>query len=137
VIAFTVYGTAIQKGSARAFYIEKLKRAVVTSDTRRGLKEWENIVRHVAQGHAGRLLLLAVSVSLDFYLPRPVSLPKKVTRCTKKPDIDKLARSVLDALTGVIWKDDSQVVQMIVFKRYQRSADDAPHLDVTIEELVD
>ena len=35
-----------------------------------------------------------------------------------KPDVDKLLRAFLDALTGVVWKDDSQVTDAISRKRY-------------------
>jgi crossover junction endodeoxyribonuclease RusA len=51
-------------------------------------------------------------------MPRPKSLPKRVTHMTKKPDIDKLIRAVLDALKGVAWCDDSQVVSVYASKRY-------------------
>lgn len=36
----------------------------------------------------------------------------------RRPDIDKLARAVLDALTGRVWYDDGQVVQLLVSKSY-------------------
>jgi Holliday junction resolvase RusA-like endonuclease len=35
-----------------------------------------------------------------------------------RPDVDKLARAVLDALTGVLYRDDGQVVTLDVTKRY-------------------
>jgi Holliday junction resolvase RusA-like endonuclease len=132
VLAFTVYGVPIQKGSARAFMPKGAKYPVVTSDTRRGLKEWERSIRDAAQTHAGVLLVDAVRVSVWFVLPRPVSLPKKVRYHTKKPDIDKLARAVLDALTGVLWKDDSQVVQLTAWKSYQIDATDTPSAVIAI-----
>lgn len=36
----------------------------------------------------------------------------------KKPDVDKLTRAVFDAMTGIVWHDDSQVVETNVRKRY-------------------
>lgn len=35
-----------------------------------------------------------------------------------RPDLDKLGRSTLDALTGVVWHDDSQIVGLSMDKRY-------------------
>lgn len=35
-----------------------------------------------------------------------------------KPDVDKLARAVLDALTTIVYADDQQVVQLIATKIY-------------------
>ena len=39
---------------------------------------------------------------------------------TQKPDIDKLIRAVLDALTGVLWVDDSQVVGVVATKHWHK-----------------
>jgi len=60
-----------------------------------------------------------VHVDLIFWLPKPASLPKRRPSApTKKPDLDKLARSVLDALTGVLWHDDAQVIGILASKVY-------------------
>ena len=57
-------------------------------------------------------------------------LPSKATKQVKqqlsdgmlwrpvRPDIDKLARAVLDALTGIVWVDDDQVVELVCRKRW-------------------
>lgn len=37
---------------------------------------------------------------------------------SKKPDIDNIAKVVLDALNGVAYKDDTQVISLAVTKRY-------------------
>ncbi len=37
---------------------------------------------------------------------------------TKKPDADNIAKAVLDALNGIAFKDDNQVVALSVFKKY-------------------
>jgi len=37
---------------------------------------------------------------------------------TKRPDLDNLIKSVKDALTGIIWKDDSQIVKLRAEKRF-------------------
>ena len=47
---------------------------------------------------------------------------------TVKPDVDKLSRSVLDALTGIVWVDDAQVVDKTVRKRYAET----DRMEVTI-----
>lgn len=57
-----------------------------------------------------------VNISVWRHLPR--SKPKGVTEepDTLKPDADNIAKAVLDALNGVAWRDDSQVVAMSVRK---------------------
>lgn len=47
---------------------------------------------------------------------------------TKKPDVDNILKSVLDALNGVAWKDDAQVYYAVVHKVYGTR----PRLDVTL-----
>ena len=68
---------------------------------------------------AGRDLFAGpVLVSLNFILPRPKSAPKRTTpAAVKRPDLDKLARACLDALTGPCFTDDSQVTEMYATKR--------------------
>lgn len=55
---------------------------------------------------------------VDFHLRRPDSVGIRRVWPFVKPDADKLARGVCDALTGWIWKDDALVVRLIVQKRY-------------------
>ena len=82
---------------------------------------------------AGRTLEGPVGIVLDFGIPKPKSAPK--TRRVwpdKRPDLDKLSRSVLDALTYVIFADDSQVVHLRATKDYG-----APGVAVEIHRVFD
>ena len=49
---------------------------------------------------------------------------------TVKPDTDNIAKSILDALNGIAYKDDKQVVTLSVKKRY----DEVPRVSVWIYE---
>lgn len=115
---FTLFvpGIPIPQGSARAFIVGN--RAVVTGANRK-TKPWRAEVASAAmilrpEGFTSG----AVQIELHFFMPRPIHLPKKYTRPTTKPDLDKLIRAVLDALTGVLWVDDSQVVEIVAKKYY-------------------
>lgn len=48
-----------------------------------------------------------------------------------KPDCDNIAKAVLDALNGIAYKDDAQVTELIVKKRYGEKA----HVAVKIESI--
>lgn len=48
-------------------------------------------------------------------------------------DIDNLAKGILDALTGVVWKDDSQITRLEVDKNI---TDCKPYLIIWIEVIV-
>lgn len=72
-------------------------------------------------------------------MPIPVSWAKEKQEMartdaiypTARPDLDNLAKSILDACNGVIYKDDAQIVDLITHKRY----DDSPRVEVTIQIL--
>lgn len=111
---FFVHGVAVPQGSMQARIING--RPIVTS-ANRNLKGWRDLVALRAQEYA-EYNEGAVHVSLDFYLPRPISLSKKVKENIKRPDLDKLVRSCLDSMTGIMFKDDSQVISIHATKQY-------------------
>lgn len=136
-IEFTVAGVAAPKGSARAYtYTRSAAKgggigARVDHDNPR-TKYWQRevgLAAHVARVAAKAPLFTgAVFIAAVFYLPRPKRLltalraPLAIPHVSK-PDTDKLARSLCDALTGVLWTDDAQVTDLIVRKRYCGAAD--------------
>lgn len=50
-----------------------------------------------------------------------------------KPDVDNVAKTIMDALSKVAYKDDSQIVDLVIKKRY---TEDEPHVNVRIEVAV-
>jgi Holliday junction resolvase RusA-like endonuclease len=139
-IAFTVYGTAQPKGSMRAVMGKGMRFPVVT-DSNRNVKSWSQLVRVAASAALNALpaadramLPHGVRLSLAFYLPRPKKHHKRgvfVPHCVA-PDVDKLARAVLDALATVLYHDDRQITELIAGK-YYAEVDGAAHVDVRVE----
>ena len=84
---------------------------------------WREAVR---QAYDGPQFGNAVSVHLEFCFRRPPSHLKRNDELTAagrkqpypKPDVDNLAKAVLDALNGVAWVDDSQVVELRTAKSW-------------------
>lgn len=64
----------------------------------------------------------ALKISIHFYKP------KKITSRVYG-DIDNLEKAILDALNGVIWEDDGQIIEMHSFKHYG-----TPKIEIDIEE---
>jgi Holliday junction resolvase RusA-like endonuclease len=136
-LEFTVSGVPEPQGSSKSFGFhlkdqggrpiygrnnEPMIRTITTSDNP-NLKAWRQLVADAAQraiaATPGFVLFQgAVALDLTFELPRPKSLPKRVEAHTKKPDASKLLRSTEDALTGVLWRDDAQLVEIRIRKRY-------------------
>lgn len=78
-----------------------------------------------AMNASGRILKIdqPLHVDLCFMLPRPkklltAKLANKLIPYDRKPDIDNFIKSTLDALNGIIWVDDSQVVEIGARKWY-------------------
>lgn len=129
IVSFRVFGLPQTQGSARAFVHNG--RAHITS-TNKNLGDWRRLIADCAQPHA-HLFDGPVDVTLLFYLPRPKSLGKKVALPAKRPDVDKLERAAFDALTGIMWGDDSQVTDVTARKRYA-SEENPPGVHITIRE---
>jgi len=90
-------------------------------------RDWKNYVRLcVAQDFPGAPLREPVALDLVFYLPIPKGFSRKRRKAaiagellpTGRPDIDNLAKAVLDALLGVAIEDDRLVVALSAAKLY-------------------
>ena len=126
-IEFFVEGIPASQGSKR-----HVGRGILIESSKR-VKPWRSDVRIAAQEARGDRLPVPkpgpIYLTLTFWFPRPKShygtgrnadilKPSAPASMTVKPDIDKLERAILDALTGVLWEDDSQVVHLTATKRY-------------------
>jgi crossover junction endodeoxyribonuclease RusA len=137
-IDFAVHGVPQPQGSAKAFMPKGARFPIVTSDNP-NLKDWRLLVaaaaQPAAQAHGIILLATPVGITLRFVLPCPQSARKRQGKPhMTRPDLDKLARACLDALTGVLFQDDGQVVSLACEKRYTREGE-APGVRVTVETL--
>lgn len=91
-------------------------------ESSKSIKGWRTLVGELAYQHfpAGPIPRPhAVAVELRFVMPRPSATPKRrpTPAAIKRPDIDKLTRGCLDALSGVGYQDDSQVTTVFASKR--------------------
>jgi Holliday junction resolvase RusA-like endonuclease len=120
-VSFTVHGVPAPQGSKTSWGAEanprtRPWRAAVTAEGALAMKEAEPIIG-------------PVHIVAEFVFPRPKShfrtgrnehllRERAPTHHSSKPDLDKLLRAIGDALTGVVIRDDSQIVSWDTFKRY-------------------
>lgn len=125
-ITIRVVGNPRPGGSKRAFTPKGWTRPVITEDCAKS-KEWRTDVKRAAsEAMNGRMMLEgALSLCVVFLLPRPKGhFGKRGLRASApsypvtKPDATKLLRSTEDALTGIVWRDDAQIIHQIVRKEY-------------------
>lgn len=130
-LTFHVDGIPVPQGSKKAFIVKK--RAIIVDDNATSLKPWRAHVRKAAEAALGDRPGFddAVYVLLDFYMPRGKTVRR--LRPSTRPDVDKLTRAILDALTdsGVL-KDDGLVVSLHVEEWY---ADDEPGVRIKVGAL--
>ena len=139
MLHFTVYGVAQPKGSARAFVPKGWTHAVVTAANPKN-KGWQQLVAEAAshaltKTPAFQMLETSAVLRVVFFLPRPKAIRDKVVPHTKKPDLDKLVRSVKDALTKVVWQDDALVVEIAARKEYARPGE-SPRAEISVSPAV-
>lgn len=91
------------------------------------VKQFKNLLRGLATEQYDKPPMTgALSVSLLFYRPvqKSISNVERQRRLsnqhkpTVKPDADNYVKSALDALNGVLWNDDAQIVKLTAEKRY-------------------
>ena len=126
MISLDVLGIPAPKGSGRAMLIAGRARYIASSSGANAKKQtaWHRAVQAAAAGCA--LIAGPVRVSIAFRMPRPKDHRTKRGELREKsppfpavsPDLDKLVRCTLDALTGLAFDDDARVVRMVVVKQY-------------------
>lgn len=110
---FDVEGVPVQQGSKHLLPTARGPRLVEEQDrgARRGrLKRWRATVAWSARAaYHGAPAAGALELEATFRLPRPRTVTR--ARPAVKPDLSKLVRALEDAMTGIVWGDDAQVVR--------------------------
>ena len=137
---FEIDGKPQGKARARTFYNPKLGR--VQSMTPENTVLYENQVKaeYNAQCNAKWMNKEPLAMYITAYYPIPKSTTKKDRQLicsgklfpTKKPDADNVAKVICDALNGVAYGDDTQIIKLVILKAYTEVQ---PRVKVCIEEI--
>lgn len=132
-IKFVSYGEPVAKGRPRFCMRGKFPGTYTPKKTVNA----ENDLKAQALKFRPKSLIMGpIEIDIGVYRSMPKSLSKnkrqlaldKLLRPISRPDWDNYAKLVCDALNGLFWKDDSQVVTAVVKKYYS----DTPRIEVSM-----
>lgn len=135
-IEFTIDGEVTAQGRPRA---GRRGNKTVMYDPAKS-KDYKQYVRLVASQHKPEKPLEGeIELVVVIYKQIPKSMPKwqqELARSGKlrpvtKPDCTNYVKGIEDALNGIIYKDDSQIVKLIIEKKYS----DNPRAEITVKEV--
>lgn len=140
-----VYGDPRPQGSKR-----HVGRGIMIESGGAALKTWREDVKQAALAHMTHIDPLSgpIEITVAFSLRRPMShfvgndrvrgLRKTAPLYhTGRPDVDKLLRSTLDALTSAgVYADDS-LISLVMATKTWCDEDEPPGADITLAELTD
>ena len=135
-VYFVVTGKPVGKGRPRA----STRGGYVRMYTDAKTLGYEAAIADEAARAMGKMGLFETPLQMQVscYYPIPKSWPKKIKQGALdeevfpkvKPDLDNVVKAVLDALNGVVYLDDAQVVNLVATKRYATE----PRVEVYIFE---
>jgi Holliday junction resolvase RusA-like endonuclease len=129
-LTFCVWGHPEPAGSKRALPRKGAPGQFVVIDDNPKSKSWKRVVATMGAHFRDRahypIIEQAVGIRVTFLRERPkyhfrangALRPEAPDYPDTKPDTTKLLRGVEDALTGVLWNDDAQIVDQHVYKRW-------------------
>jgi Holliday junction resolvase RusA-like endonuclease len=137
MISIVIEGEPVGKARPRVYRNNGVTRAVTPDKTKR----YEEQVKGAYLEQVGREVSfpegpVRVTILMGFSIPKSTSKKKRLQmlqgkiRPQKKPDIDNVTKAVLDALNGLAYSDDKQVVDITASKWYTKK----PFVWVTMEK---
>lgn len=133
---FEVSGKPLGKQRPRVTVIQGHGRAYTPEQT----VNYENYIKMCYLKHQNGDLYdkpLRMAITAVYEIPKSFSNVKRKTALADekkpltKPDVDNVAKVVCDALNGIAYKDDSQIVELRISKHYGEQ----PKIVVSIEEV--
>lgn len=127
--SFFVPGIPATAGSKRPHFNKKTGKTYVSDDCKKGPAWRTSVETKASASYTGEVLRGPLSLAIVFYQVRPLehygtgrNAGKLRQGCpqypAKRPDVTKLFRATEDALKGIVWADDGQVVISRAVKMY-------------------
>lgn len=132
----TIFGIPVPKNS------QKMTRSGIVYQTPKVKQEAQNIraqvLGQIPESH--NLIESPIKAQVQFVFPLPKSMTKLELRARaaqenwykgKKPDLDNLLKNLWDAMEGVVFLNDAQIVEIQAKKIYGK----IPRIEVLLEEI--
>lgn len=137
VVAFLVPGEPVAKGRPRVTTVQGRARMFTPARTERAEDRVALFARNAMEGR--EMLYGALAAELGVVLPIPMSWSKRrqaaarsgEVRPAKRADCDNYAKLALDAMNGIVYRDDCLVVDLVVRKFYG----ERPGLSVCVRRI--
>ena len=136
MVTYIVYGEPVGKGRPRF----ARRGNFVSTYSPQKTKTYEDEIRLMAKAAMGASEALETPVTVAIYIrvgiPASFSKQKRkdalagILKPTKKPDIDNIAKCFLDAMNGIVYLDDKQVVNLHLTKVYAET----PAVEIMVKE---
>jgi Holliday junction resolvase RusA-like endonuclease len=127
-VTFTIPGQPVAKGRPKF----ARRGNSVTAYTPVKTVSYENLVKMQADAAMGGRSPIAgaTNVDISLFVTPPASWSLKKQRAalageifpTSKPDMDNVVKGIFDAMNDIVWRDDKQVVDLVVRKRYAETS---------------
>ncbi len=125
MIQFTAYGIPVPMARARVFMDKKTGK--VRAANPRRCSDWKQSIAMQALEHRPSTLMDGpIRIEATFYLLKPKS--KRAKYPATKPDWDNLAKALTDSLEGLIYTNDSRIVEAHIRKEYG----DPPRVEIRV-----
>lgn len=130
---FEIEGKPVGKGRPRFRRMGNFVQTYTPTAT----ADYEKLVRLRFQNAGGAITDKPVKIEIVAFFAPPKSVRKKQRQemlanlilPTKKPDCDNIAKIILDALNKIAYVDDSQVIELVVKKRYSAETKVTVHIE--------
>lgn len=140
-ISFIVYGEPVAQARAgRRNFIKAQKARTQAFDPEKSASFKDKVYDQAVSVKPERPIETAIAITVKVYksIPKGMAQYKQKLalagelRPITKPDLDNIIKAVKDALKGVVWRDDSQVVS---FGHSGKWYSDVPRVEITVREL--
>lgn len=121
------------KGRTRSAVVQGQIRNYTPAKTLETESLLKALIRQQVMEHGSFDKDVPLCLSATFYIDRPKSLQKRITKPIKRPDVDNYSKLLLDALNKYVFPDDSQIVTMKIRKRFSSP----PRIELLIVEELD